>query len=124
MRISDWSSDVCSSDLEFGRRLRKAIALGYVGDPEEDIGGAVLMLCSDESRYITGMTIFADGGLHLTPLALFDLSEWDEQHSSFNPTHEHAIERFGANRSEEHTSELQSHMRSSYAAFLFTKNNH
>src|SRR3546814_6276922 len=70
---------------EFGRRLRKAIALGYVGDPEEDIGGAVLMLCSDESRDITGMTIFADGGRHLTPLALFDLSEWDEQHSSFNP---------------------------------------
>src|SRR3546814_4654170 len=122
MRISDWSSDVCSSDLEwgrfgvrvnciapaglspahiaqeeanpeFGRRLRKAIALGYVGDPEEDIGGAVLMLCSDESRYITGMTIFADGGLHLTPLALFDLSAWDEQHSSFNPTHAHAIDR-------------------------------
>src|SRR3546814_16678142 len=42
MRISDWSSDVCSSDLQaaFGeimRRHRNAIyrlAYGHVGDPE------------------------------------------------------------------------------------------
>lgn len=76
---------------EFARKLRKAIALGYVGDPEEDIGGAVLMLCSDEGRYVTGMTIFADGGLHLTPLPLFDLEKWDEERIDFDPTQPHAV---------------------------------
>jgi 3-oxoacyl-[acyl-carrier protein] reductase len=79
---------------DFAKRLRKAIALGYVGDPEEDIGGATLMLCSEDGRFITGMTIFADGGLHLTPCPLFDLSEWDKQQSTFNPTHEHAAAAF------------------------------
>jgi NAD(P)-dependent dehydrogenase (short-subunit alcohol dehydrogenase family) len=64
---------------EFARRLRKAIALGYVGDPEEDIGGVALMLCSDDSRFVTGMTIYADGGLHLTPFSSVDLDEWDKQ---------------------------------------------
>src|SRR3546814_2186526 len=34
MRISDWSSDVCSSDLKFGRRLqaRDAKSFGFDAD--------------------------------------------------------------------------------------------
>ncbi len=77
---------------EFARRLRKAIALRYAGDPEEDIGGAALMLCSDESRFVTGMTIFADGGLHLLPIMVFDPDEWEQHRIDFNPAHEHAPE--------------------------------
>jgi NAD(P)-dependent dehydrogenase (short-subunit alcohol dehydrogenase family) len=41
------------------------IPLGRMGDPEEDIGGVALFLASDDGQYVTGQTIFADGGGHL-----------------------------------------------------------
>lgn len=40
--------------------------LGRLGDPEDDIGGVALFLASDDSRYVTGTTLYADGGAHLT----------------------------------------------------------
>lgn len=39
--------------------------LGRCGDPEEDIGPAVVFLASEMSRYMTGEAIHVDGGLHL-----------------------------------------------------------
>jgi NAD(P)-dependent dehydrogenase (short-subunit alcohol dehydrogenase family) len=39
-----------------------ALALGRFGDPETDIGPLAVFLASDESRYVTGQTINADGG--------------------------------------------------------------
>jgi enoyl-[acyl-carrier-protein] reductase (NADH) len=36
-----------------------------MGDPEEDIGGAALFLASDDSIYVTGNTLFVDGGGHV-----------------------------------------------------------
>lgn len=39
--------------------------LGRMGDPEEDIGGAALFLASEDSRYVTGNTLFVDGGSHV-----------------------------------------------------------
>lgn len=33
-----------------------------LGDPEEDVGGVVLFLASKYSQYMTGRTLFADGG--------------------------------------------------------------
>ena len=43
-------------------RLRDYIPLGRVGQPE-DIADAVAFLASDDSRYITGIELFVDGGL-------------------------------------------------------------
>ena len=39
--------------------------LGRMGDPETDIGGAALFLASDDSIYVTGNTLFVDGGGHI-----------------------------------------------------------
>jgi 2-hydroxycyclohexanecarboxyl-CoA dehydrogenase len=39
------------------------IPLGYMGDPELDIGGVAVFLASDEARYVTGQTLNADGGM-------------------------------------------------------------
>src|SRR3546814_8690808 len=102
MRISDWSSDVCSSDL----RLAGA-------DP-----GALLVAEVDLELHA------ARGGHFLQPL---DHQTREEDHRA---AHEHRVgdllvahaldDRL---RSEEHTSELQSLMRISYAVFcLKTKN--
>jgi NAD(P)-dependent dehydrogenase (short-subunit alcohol dehydrogenase family) len=41
------------------------VPLQRFGDPVEDIGGAAVYLVSDDSRYITGYTIHADGGYHM-----------------------------------------------------------
>jgi NAD(P)-dependent dehydrogenase (short-subunit alcohol dehydrogenase family) len=35
------------------------------GDPELDIGGVALFLASEDSRYVTGHTLFVDGGTWL-----------------------------------------------------------
>lgn len=49
------------------RAAEQANPLGRLGDPEQDIGGVALFLASDDARYVTGTTIYADGGAHLRP---------------------------------------------------------
>jgi NAD(P)-dependent dehydrogenase (short-subunit alcohol dehydrogenase family) len=39
--------------------------MGYMGDPEADIGGVAVFLASEDARYLTGNTLFADGGSHI-----------------------------------------------------------
>lgn len=39
---------------------------GRVGDPEDDIAPVAVFLASDMSRYVTGETIYVDGGVHIT----------------------------------------------------------
>jgi NAD(P)-dependent dehydrogenase (short-subunit alcohol dehydrogenase family) len=41
------------------------VPMGYMGDPERDIGGVAAFLAGDDSRYVTGNTLFADGGGHI-----------------------------------------------------------
>jgi glucose 1-dehydrogenase len=47
-------------------RLLKLIPYGRVGEPR-DVAKAVLWLVSDESDYVTGATLFVDGGMSLYP---------------------------------------------------------
>ena len=49
-------------DPDGAAHFRAGIPLRYVGDCEQDIGGAVAMLCGPDARYITGSTISVDGG--------------------------------------------------------------
>lgn len=46
---------------EFARRLQEKVPLGRTGNPHE-IKGAVALLCSDASTYMTGQVITVDGG--------------------------------------------------------------
>lgn len=39
--------------------------MGRLGDPEEDIAPVAVFLASDDSRYVTGNTLFVDGGGHI-----------------------------------------------------------
>ncbi|MDE1182526.1 SDR family oxidoreductase [Paraburkholderia sp.] len=48
------------------QRLLKLIPYGRVGEPD-DIGKAAVWLASDESDYVTGTTLFVDGGMTLYP---------------------------------------------------------
>ena len=52
------------SDMAFKEKVEASIPAGFIGSPV-DIGGAILLLCSNEGRYITGSEIIIDGGMHL-----------------------------------------------------------
>src|SRR3546814_2104607 len=117
MRISDWSSDVCSSDLIVaeGRTLKLSdvaeITRGYEdpatflvrhqGEPALELGVVMkdryngLQLGEDLDREAAAITADLPTGLSFTKIT-------DQ-------------------RSEEHTSELQSLMRHSYAVFCLKK---
>ena len=49
----------------FAEGAAKMTPLGRNGDPEEDIGPALVFLASDMSRYVTGELLHVDGGLHM-----------------------------------------------------------
>ena len=53
-------------DPELAARLARRVPLGRLGDPEHDIGPAVVFLASDAARYVTGQTLAVDGGRFLT----------------------------------------------------------
>src|SRR3546814_10171171 len=111
MRISDWSSDVCSSDLDRGA-VRHGIGERHA--KLDEVGPGRRQALHDRQR---GLRIGIAGG--------------DEGDQGAAPRHLQRSEapldaaaRFGLGahsstpkRSEEHTSELQSLMRNSYAVF-------
>src|SRR3546814_6498564 len=109
MRISDWSSDVCSSDL-FDLLAR----LDHHRLGEARIGG-VLVVAADQ-RYPLGGKRRA--------VRTDDLAIGDGQCAGGRFGDRVAgVELAEHHRSEEHTSELQSLMRISYAVFCLKKKN-
>src|SRR3546814_2102994 len=117
MRISDWSSYVCSSDLIF--------ALGARWLRFDD--------CVKESLEILLEVSFGEAGLAQTGMndagfidAEFDLAALGRLHR-FSDVWSHGAklrvrhQALWTKRSEEHTSELQSLMRISYAVFCLKK---
>src|SRR3546814_2459710 len=95
MRISDWSSDVCSSDLEDTRRVRRG-AIG-IGNDAGGLQEAVVERWKVQIQDADTLTLEAAcvGAASITQ----DIEA----------------------RSEEHTSELQSLMRISYSVFCLKK---
>src|SRR3546814_9038737 len=105
MRISNWSSDVCSSDLV---RTRERAALMPDDLPNLDAG------CVDTPSL--GRLSVTDPSTHPPRILLFYGSLRERSYSRFL-----TFEAERLLRSEEHTSELQSLMRISYAVFCLTK---
>ena len=52
------------SDEAYRAKIENSIPVGFVGQPA-DIAPTVLLLCSDEGRYITGADIPIDGGMSI-----------------------------------------------------------
>jgi NAD(P)-dependent dehydrogenase (short-subunit alcohol dehydrogenase family) len=50
---------------ENAAKLVEQNPMGRMGDPEDDIAPAVAFLASDDARYVTGNTLFVDGGGHI-----------------------------------------------------------
>lgn len=49
------------SDAEYAKKVTASIPVGFYGQPE-DCAGIVSLLCSEQGRYITGQSIYVDGG--------------------------------------------------------------
>src|SRR3546814_9386251 len=105
MRISDWSSDVCSSDLN-GVSRDPAVVAAYRADPLV-YGGKIGARLGKE--FMDAMAVArADAPKICLPILI---------------QHGEADRLTAPARSEEHTSELQSLMRISYAVFCLKKKN-
>lgn len=50
-------------------RIEQANPMGRMGDPEADIAPVAVFLASDDARYLTGNTLFVDGGGHINGVA-------------------------------------------------------
>src|SRR3546814_9005735 len=105
MRISDWSSDVCSSDLEEFPYFREF----WLKKPQPGSRSIEIYALLD-SESVTGAYHF-----QLTP---GNESVMEVRTCLYTRA---AVEKLGIARSEEHTSELQSLMRISYAVFCLKK---
>ena len=57
-------NEAALEDCEFKKKVVSSIPCGYIGEAK-DVSPAVLLLCSDEGRYITGAEIKIDGGMSL-----------------------------------------------------------
>jgi NAD(P)-dependent dehydrogenase (short-subunit alcohol dehydrogenase family) len=60
---------------EMATRVNKQIPMGYMGDPYEDISGVALFLASKDARYMTGNTLYVDGGGHINGINWASLFE-------------------------------------------------
>src|SRR3546814_1746452 len=114
MRISDWSSDVCSSDLspKFTQPLVDTTqTIQVIGSDLFNEQGATTLTEALRNSPGVGTFYVGENGNTTTGDAVY-MRGFDTSGSIFVD---------GIRRSEEHTSELQSLMRISYAVFCLKK---
>src|SRR3546814_1569277 len=109
MRISDWSSDVCSSDLIVLREARVKAAEGL----DAAVAGELKPLKLDSARFRTVVEPLHEPQWSAAGSDRVEFEIATNPGAPFAPL---------TKRSEEHTSELQSLMRISYAVFCLKKN--
>src|SRR3546814_3835518 len=114
MRISDWSSDVCSSDLGGDdAELAEARQFGRVDD--------LRMFDAPAPVALVGFAQFLHRVQHFAVGRVANGVDRDLEIVHRRPAHDVAKLGGRDHRSEEHTSELQSLMRISYAVFCMKK---
>src|SRR3546814_10375805 len=125
MRISDWSSDVCSSDLAGEIELHRSIALAarYCAlrrgvDRQAEHVGPRIMADHVEIIFAAHHSIGIDVGIENGLARIIGSCEHVPERGD-----DHRAAAHQDRRSEEHTSELQSLMRNSYAVFCLKKTN-
>src|SRR3546814_3383358 len=140
MRISDWSSDVCSSDLGQGPRSCAAAPAavgetilsgkGFIPSPAKWWGPAVLEAeCGRTSYWAIREPAplpsrLAPDGCGRAPFFSFSYTLRTVAEELSRDHKPRGRKGLTCPRSEEHTSELQSLMRTSYAVFCLKKKNH
>src|SRR3546814_10357744 len=124
MRISDWSSDVCSSDLPALNEWR----IGWIPPADGTAAGATtaqekLAGIKDGAFAVTGQAQ-PGGNLHIVGNVPIGFTEKAPAFGPHIVATEKLIMPLFVERSEEHTSELQSLMRISYAVFCLKQKKH
>src|SRR3546814_3927759 len=117
MRISDWSSDVCSSDLSNGRAVGEQRFLGLFTSSAYNRRPWDIPLVRHRFEHVmrrSGLAFNSHSGK-----ALRHILETLPRDELFQSTEDELFQT--CLRSEEHTSELQSLMRISYAVFCLKK---
>jgi NAD(P)-dependent dehydrogenase (short-subunit alcohol dehydrogenase family) len=56
---------VVGNHPEIAAAADAANPMGRIGDPDDDIAPVALFLASEDCRYLTGNTLFVDGGAHI-----------------------------------------------------------
>src|SRR3546814_5992116 len=128
MRISDWSSDVCSSDLHVSKTGQNAgeIAAGLALDADRhddvvevlDLGAVAEIF--QRLVHLQPVGHLVDGDAELGAHGVAHLPR-HQGHGRIDGMAGLQAAHHDVERSEEHTSELQSLMRSSYAVFCLKK---
>src|SRR3546814_7439953 len=118
MRISDWSSDVCSSDL-----IERGQKIAYVTDVGDTAANrsAIQALANDADTFFIEASFSAADRQQAAQRAHLTTTAAGEIARSANARRVEPFHFSPRYRSEEHTSELQSLMRISYAVFCLKK---
>src|SRR3546814_8210839 len=118
MRISDWSSDVCSSDLlSQSRAFKSPIAWDAIHAEEFD----ALLLPGGHAK---GMKPYLESARLQSAVAAFFAAAKPVGAICHGTLLAARSKATNGKRSEEHTSELQSLMRTSYAVFCLQQKTH
>src|SRR3546814_1547462 len=125
MRISDWSSDVCSSDLAGAGAHARAVEVDVHQQPAVFRRADQERLALHRERQAGRVPAIAIQKQVLA-IAQPEQRDWLEAAVAGRAEHDRVVRLHAAElgrRSEEHTSELQSLMRISYAVFCLKKKN-
>src|SRR3546814_2357095 len=112
MRISDWSSDVCSSDLLLDGTQGQTVRVFACDEPDQCLNPTFRDMSLSSAKAIRPRVAALIGSMVTAIRSDTAIGDAEKE-----------LLQVASVRSEEHTSELQSLMRISYAVFCLKKTN-